>query len=126
MLERHPNLQVTAVAASERSEGKPYSQACAWKLPGEMPAGVKQLRVQAPQPPLDCDIICSSLPADMAHSVEEAFARVGYPVISNSSAWRMHADVPLLIPEVNHQHLGLLEVQRAGRGFAKGGFLVTN
>jgi aspartate-semialdehyde dehydrogenase len=126
MLERHPQFRVTAVAASDRSEGKPYAQACAWRLPGEMPEAVRMLLVQAPQPPLDCDVIFSSLPADMAWATEEAFARAGYPVISNSSAWRMEDDVPLLIPEVNPTHLRLLETQAGGRGFAKGGFLVTN
>jgi len=126
MLERHPQFEVTAVAASERSENKAYAEACSWHLPGEMPQFVKPLRVQAPQPPLDCDVIFSSLPAEMAQAVEEDFARAGYPVISNSSSWRMSADVPLLIPEVNHDHLRLLEAQRASRAFAKGGFIVTN
>ena len=126
MLERHPQFEVTAVAASERSESKPYAEACSWRLPGEMPHSVKPLRVQAPQPPLDCELIFSSLPSGMAQSVEEGFARAGYPVISNSSACRMQKDVPLLIPEVNHAHLRLLDAQRASRGFANGGFIVTN
>lgn len=126
LLERHPQFQVTAVAASERSESKPYVEACSWRLPGEMPELVKLLRVQAPLPPLDCDVVFSSLPSDSALASEEAFARAGYPVISNSSPWRMHADVPLLIPEVNHEHLRLLEAQRASRAFANGGFIVTN
>jgi len=125
ILERHPHFRVTALAASDRSEGKPYAQACTWRLPGEIPEGVKPLRVQAPLPPLACDLIFSSLPAEMAKETEEAFARTGYPVISNSSAWRMENDVPLLIPEVNPSHLRLLEAQRC-RGFAKGGLLVTN
>lgn len=126
MLERHPQFEVTAVAASERSENRPYTEACSWKLPGGMPDYVKPLRIQAPQPPLDCDLVFSSLPAGMAQTVEEGFARAGYPVISNSSACRMQGDVPLLIPEVNHTHLRLLEVQRASRGFANGGLIVTN
>jgi len=126
MLERHPQFEVTAVAASERSESKPYAKACSWRLSGDMPDFVKPLRVQAPEPPLDCDLIFSSLPSTMAQAVEEDFARAGYPVISNSSACRMQKDVPLLIPEVNHAHLQLLDVQRTSRGFAKGGFLVTN
>lgn len=126
MLERHPQFVVTAVAASERSEDKPYAEATTWRLPSEMPESVKPLRVEAPQPPLECDIIFSSLPSEIAQASEEAFARAGYPVISNSSPCRMHADVPLLIPEVNHDHLRLIDAQRASRGFAKGGFLVTN
>jgi aspartate-semialdehyde dehydrogenase len=91
-----------------------------------MPEFVKSLRVQAPQPPLDCDLVFSSLPTETAQTVEEGFARAGYAVISNSSACRMQNDVPLLIPEVNHEHLRLLDVQRASRGFARGGFIVTN
>jgi aspartate-semialdehyde dehydrogenase len=126
MLERHPQFRVTAVAASDRSEGKPYAEACTWRLAGEIPESVKSLQVVTPKPPLDCDVIFSSLPAESARATEEAFAREGFPVISNSSAWRMEADVPLLIPEVNHEHLRLLEKQRASRGFAKGGMLVTN
>jgi aspartate-semialdehyde dehydrogenase len=126
MLEHHPQFEVTAAAASDRSEGKAYAKACTWRLVGEMPTAVGKLRVEAPRPPLDCDLIFSSLPAEMAQSVEEEFAGAGYPVISNSSACRMQKDVPLLIPEVNHEHLRLIEVQRATRGFRPGGFIVTN
>jgi aspartate-semialdehyde dehydrogenase len=126
MLEHHPQFEVTAVAASDRSEGKAYAKACTWRLVGEMPTAVGNLRVEAPRPPLDCDLIFSSLPAEMAQNVEEEFARAGYPVISNSSACRMQKDVPLLIPEVNHEHLRMIEVQRAARGFRPGGFIVTN
>lgn len=126
LLENHPQFEVTAVAASDRSLGKTYAEACAWRLAGEMPASVKSLTLQPPQPPLDCDIVFSSLPGDIARESEESFARAGYPVISNSSAFRMDADVPLLIPEVNHEHLSLLQVQRAGRGFKEGGMIVTN
>ena len=89
-----------------------------------MPATVKSMLVQAPSPPLDCDLVFSSLPGDIARQTEEAFAQAGYPVISNSSAFRMDTDVPLLIPEVNHEHLALLDAQRAR--YASGGFIVTN
>jgi aspartate-semialdehyde dehydrogenase len=118
LLERHPSFTVTALAASERSQGKPYREACTWRLPGEMPAGVRDLPVRSPEPPLDCDVVFSSLPADIARQVEGDFARAGYPVISNSSAYRMDDGVPLVIPEVNPEHLGLV---RGG-----GGFIVTN
>jgi aspartate-semialdehyde dehydrogenase len=126
MLDQHPQFEVTAVAASDRSENKTYAEACAWRLPGGMPEFAHSLRILAPEPPLDCDLVFSSLPAEMAQTVEEGFALAGYPVISNSSACRMQSDVPLVIPEVNHGHLRLLDVQRASRGFAKGGFIVTN
>jgi aspartate-semialdehyde dehydrogenase len=90
-----------------------------------MPARVAALVVSAPQPPLDCDLIFSSLPGEMARATEDAFARAGYPVISNSSAFRMDEDVPLVIPEINHEHLALVETQRRTRGYERG-YIVTN
>jgi len=125
LLENHPQFEITALAASDRSAGKPFSQACAWKLAGAMPEYVKDIVVTPIEPPLDCDLVFSSLPSNVARETEEAFARAGYPVISNSSAYRMDEDVPLLIAEINHEHLGLIEVQRRKRGFDKG-FIVTN
>lgn len=113
------------MAASDRSVGKPYSEACAWKLPGSMPANVRDIMVQPIEPPLECDIVFSSLPSSVARETEEAFARAGYPVISNSSSYRMDEDVPLLIAEINPDHVGLIEQQRQRRGFTKG-FIVTN
>jgi len=124
LLESHPQFEVTALAASDRSQGKAYAAACAWRLTGEMPLPVRSLVVQAPTPPLDCDLVFSSLPGDIARESEGSFAQAGYPVISNSSAYRMDSDVPLLIPEINHEHLGLLETQR--RSNSSGGFIVTN
>lgn len=125
LLDAHPQFEITALAASDRSVGKPYSEACAWKLPGSIPASVRDITVQPIAPPLDCDIVFSSLPSSVARETEEAFARAGYPVISNSSSYRMDEDVPLLIAEINHEHLGLIETQRKNRGFTKG-FIVTN
>lgn len=125
LLEGHPQFELTALAASDRSQGKAYSEACAWRLPGEMPQSVRSLKVEPPAPPLECEIVFSSLPGDIAREAEEGFARAGYAVISNSSALRMDEDVPLLIPEINHEHLALLDVQRSRRGFDKG-FVVTN
>ncbi len=125
LLDGHPQLEMTAMAASDRSVGKSYSEACAWKLPGKIPASVRDIVVTPIEPPLDCDIIFSSLPSSVARETELAFARAGYPVISNSSSYRMDEDVPLLIAEINHEHLGLIEKQRENRGFTKG-FIVTN
>ena len=125
LLEDHPQFEVTALAASDRSQGKPYAQACAWRLAGEMPEYVKALVVEAPRPPLDCDLVFSSLPSGAAREVEDAFARSGYPVISNSSAFRMEENVPLLIPEINAGHLALIDAQRRSRGYEQG-FIVTN
>jgi aspartate-semialdehyde dehydrogenase len=124
LLEDHPQFEITALAASGNSQGKMYKDACAWRLPGEMPEAVRSLMVEAPRPPLDCDLVFSSLPGAVAREAEEAFALSGYAVISNSSAFRMDEDVPLLIPEVNHDHLQLIERQRAERGHS--GFIVTN
>lgn len=120
MLEGHPQFAITAVAASDRSAGKAFAEACTWRLPGDVPTGVRGLIVQRPEPPLDCDLVLSSLPNEMARDVEGCFAAAGYPVLSNSSAYRMDDDVPLVVPEVNPDHLAVLE-RRSGRGF-----VVTN
>ena len=125
LLEGHPQFEITALAASDRSAGKPYAEACAWKLSGEIPESVGVIEVSPIAPPLDCEIVFSSLPSNVARETEESFARAGYPVISNSSCYRMDEDVPLLIPEINHEHVGLIETQRQRRGFGKG-FIVTN
>jgi aspartate-semialdehyde dehydrogenase len=120
LLDGHPQFRVTAVAASDRSLGRPYAEACRWRLPGEVPAAVRDLPLEPPEPPLDCDVVFSSLPAEVAGPVEARFAAAGYPVISNSSAHRMDDAVPLLIPEVNPEHLALLDRARGA------GFIVTN
>src|SRR6266568_6534868 len=122
LLERHPQFTVTALAASDRSQGRPYADACAWRLPGEAPDAVRSLVVQAPEPPLDCDLVFSSLPSDVAGPVETRFARAGYPVLTNSSPHRMDEAVPLLIPEVNPDHLALLDACKQ----TGGGFIVAN
>ncbi|HSE33924.1 MAG TPA: aspartate-semialdehyde dehydrogenase [Pyrinomonadaceae bacterium] len=124
LLDDHPQFEITALAASDRSQGKQYSEACSWRLNGAMPRAVRSLVVQPPHPPLDCDLVFSSLPGDIARETEDSFAKAGYPVISNSSAFRMDVNVPLLIPEVNHDHVALLEQQR--RQYSSGGFIVTN
>src|SRR6184192_4455626 len=122
LLERHPQFTVTALAASDRSQGRPYVEACAWRLPGAVPDAEGGLVVQPPEPPLDCDLVFSSLPSDIAGPVETRFARAGYRVLTNSSAHRMDDAVPLLIPEVNPDHLALLDACK-GTG---GGFIVAN
>ncbi len=121
LLQSHTQFEITALAASGRSQSKSYAEACTWLLAGEMPVAIRSLVVHPPEPPLDCDLVFSSLPGDIAREVEGNFARAGYPVISNSSAFRMDHDVPLLIPEVNHEHLSLIETQNYDKGF-----IVTN
>ncbi|HEX3282965.1 MAG TPA: aspartate-semialdehyde dehydrogenase [Pyrinomonadaceae bacterium] len=125
LLEDHPQFQITALAASDRSQGKTFAEACTWRLAGAMPEFVRSLQVQAPEPPLDCDLVFSSLPGDIARETESSFAAAGYPVISNSSAFRMDHDVPLLIPEINPEHLALIGAQKKS-GDGQHGFIVTN
>ncbi len=125
MLRNHPWFEVSALAASDRSEGKRFADVCNWKLPFEMPDAVKEIKVYACKPPLDCDVVISSLPSDIAVEAEAAFAAAGLPVISNSSSYRMHEDVPLVVPEINPDHLDIIPVQRRNRGYDKG-YLVTN
>ncbi len=125
MLRHHPYFEVTALAASDRSEGKRFVEACSWKLPFEMPDAVKNIKVQAIKPPLDCDVVISSLPSNLALETEGAFAAAGYPVISNSSSYRMHPDVPLVVPEINPDHLDIIPQQKKNRGYDNG-YIVTN
>lgn len=125
LLQGHPQFEISALAASDRSAGKPYSECCAWKLSGTIPESVRDIMVQPIEPPLDCEIVFSSLPSNVARDTENAFSLAGYPVISNSSSFRMDEDVPLLIPEINPDHLALIEVQRQNRGYSSG-FIVTN
>ncbi|MEW6733800.1 MAG: aspartate-semialdehyde dehydrogenase [Acidobacteriota bacterium] len=125
LLENHPQFEITALAASDRSETQCFIDACSWKLSTPMPEQVHTMIVQPCRPPLDCDLIFSSLPSSIAGGIEEEFARAGYPVISNSSNHRMAADVPLLVPEINADHIKLIDVQRVRREWQKG-FIVTN
>jgi aspartate-semialdehyde dehydrogenase len=125
MLRDHPDFEVSALAASDRSEGKRYADACTWRLPFDMPASVAEIRVGPCEPPLDCDLVVASLPSDIAVEAEAAFAAAGYPVISNSSAYRMADDVPLVVPEINPDHVKLVEEQKRRRGYDRG-FILTN
>jgi aspartate-semialdehyde dehydrogenase len=77
LLENHPQFEVTAVAASDRSQGKKYGEACTWRLAGEVPTAARTMTVQAPTPPLDCDLVFSSLPGDIARETEGSFAAAG-------------------------------------------------
>src|SRR5437763_15540145 len=88
LLERHPQFTVTALAASDRSQGRPYAEACAWRLPGAAPDGVRGRMVQAPGPPLDCDAVFSSLPSAVPRPVWTRFALAGCPVLTN---WAPHS-----------------------------------
>jgi aspartate-semialdehyde dehydrogenase len=121
LLAGHPWLELTALAASQRSAGRSYGEAVHWLEAAPLPAEVAALPVLAAEPPLECDLVISALDAEAAREIEPAFAAAGYPVFSNASAHRMRPDVPLLVPEVNPDHLRLVERQPFG-----GGFIVTN
>ncbi len=121
----HPWFELAVLAASDASAGRRYGDACRWLLSSDMPPGVADMVVQETAPGIDCDLVFSALPGDLAGSVEEAFAEAGYGVFSNASAHRQDPDVPLLIPEVNPGHLALVPAQRARRGWDRG-FIVTN
>ena len=111
LLENHPYFEVREVAASERSAGKKYAQAVNWFLPGQPPESVKEMIIKPAEANLDCRLVFSGLDASVAGEVETAFAQAGYMVVSNSKNHRIDTDVPLLIPEVNPDHLNLIEKQ---------------
>jgi len=126
-LKDHPWFELTSLAASERSAGKKYSEAARWRLESEMPESVGEMRVVNVNPKeVEADVVFSALPSDEAKKVELEFAAAGFAVASNASAYRMAADVPLLIPECNHEHLDVVKVQQENRGWENGGFLATN
>ncbi|OPY29928.1 MAG: Aspartate-semialdehyde dehydrogenase [Methanocella sp. PtaU1.Bin125] len=125
MLAGHPWFEITALAASERSAGKPYEEVAKWRLDTTMPEEVRKMKVVPTKPEaMDVDIVFSAMPAEEALKVEADFAKAGVIVSSNASSWRMEKDVPLMIPEVNPEHLGLIDVQRKKRKWD--GAIVTN
>lgn len=125
LLENHPWFELTEVAGSDRTAGRAYGEAVHWLLPTPIPEKVKALIVKECLPTLNCRLVLSALPADVARSVELEFARAGYVVSSNASAFRLEPDVPLVIPEVNPDHLRLIPRQQQQRQFDRG-FLITN
>jgi aspartate-semialdehyde dehydrogenase len=124
LLANHPWFELTEVAASERSAGKRYRDATRW-IEGEMPARVADLVIKNSRASeISAQIVFSALDSNVAGDIEEEFARAGKLVLSNARNHRMEADVPLVIPEVNGDHLALLDTQRAHRGWT--GAIVTN
>jgi aspartate-semialdehyde dehydrogenase len=119
----HPQLRVVGVAASERSVGKPYREACTWRLPGAPFGEVGDLEVLPCEPaamPSQARVALSALDRVPALAIEAAFRDAGYAVVSNASAWREDPLVPLVIPEVNPEHLRLISKQPGA------GYIVTN
>jgi aspartate-semialdehyde dehydrogenase len=127
LLDGHETFEIAALTASEDSAGESYRDAAKWRVNTPIPDDVAEMTVGATTPeavPEDVDLLFSSLPSSVAAAVEPEFLEAGYVVSSNSSNDRMAPDVPLTIPEVNPEHLELIEVQRDERGWD--GALIKN
>jgi aspartate-semialdehyde dehydrogenase len=123
LLDSHPAFEVVEVAASDRSAGKPFREACTWRLPGEIPKVVSDLVVANCDGPFRSKLLFSGLDSSVAGEIETRLSKQGAAVVSNSRNHRMDADVPLLIPEVNPDHIEAVTLQRKRTG---GGYIVTN
>ncbi|MCD6593728.1 aspartate-semialdehyde dehydrogenase [Candidatus Bathyarchaeota archaeon] len=128
LLQGHPWFEISVLAASERSAGKKYKEACKWRMETPMPEAVEDMTVvntnlKEVKQAGNVDFVFSALPGSVAGPIEEEFA-VEYPVVSKASAHRMKSDVPLIIPEVNPDHLQLISVQKKNRGW--NGFISTD
>ena len=124
LLEDHPWFEVTWLAASDRSSGKTYGEAARWRLDTPLPERIAGMTVSPADPEGAPKIVFASVDAAIAREMEPKFAAAGCAVISNSSAFRMAPDVPLVLPEVNAGHLRMVEDQPWRR--QSGGFIVTN
>lgn len=124
-LKDHPWFNLTWLGASDRSAGKPYHEATVWRLGGETPAYVRDIVVSESKPAAGAPkLMFSAMDASVATEIEQAFAAAGHIVVSNSRNHRMDADVPLLVPEINADHLALIPLQQRQRGWK--GQIVTN
>ena len=123
-LRNHPWFELTWVGASDRSAGKKYADATNWRLDGEMPETVRNLTVQESAPKNAPRLVFSAMDASVATEIERAFAQAGHVVVSNSKNHRMEPDVPLLVPEINADHLKVVPLQQRRRGWK--GQIVTN
>jgi len=123
-LQGHPWFDLTWLGASDRSAGKPYREATSWRLSGTMPANVRDIVVSDSKPGNAPKLLFSAMDASVATEIEQAFAGAGHMIVSNSRNHRMDEDVPLLVPEINADHLRLLPLQEKKRGWK--GSIVTN
>jgi aspartate-semialdehyde dehydrogenase len=123
-LKDHPWFDLTWLGASDRSAGKPYREATTWRLGGETPAYVRDMIVSDSKPDTAPQLMFSAMDASVATEIEQAFAASGRTIVSNSRNHRMDADVPLLVPEINPEHLNLIPEQQKHRGWK--GQIVTN
>jgi aspartate-semialdehyde dehydrogenase len=124
MLEHHPWFEVAWLAASDRSEGRLYGEAARWKMKTPMPSNLAKMKISPATPDGATKIIFAALDASIAAEMEPRFAAAGCIVVTNSSALRMQSDVPLVIPEVNPDHIQIVECQSWRK--KSGGFVVTN
>lgn len=124
-LQNHPWFEITWMGASDRSAGKPYREATGWRLDGTMPSGVQHLEVNECKPVAGVPrLVFSSMDASVATEIEREFAAAGHIVVSNSRNHRMEPDVPLLIPDVNPEHVKIIPHQQRVRGWK--GQIATN
>jgi len=123
-LEDHPWFEIAWLAASERSAGKSYAEACSWRMKTPMPKRVARMKVSEAKAEGAPKVVFAALDAAFAAKLEPEFAEAGIAVISNSSALRMVEDVPLVIPEVNPEHIELIKTQKTYK--KNGGYVVTN
>jgi aspartate-semialdehyde dehydrogenase len=124
LLANHPWFTVDWLGASQRSEGKAFRDAAAWRLPSDLPEAIAGKVVEAATPGRAPRLVFSGLDSSVAGEIEAAFASAGHIVVSNSRNYRMFDTVPLLIPEVNAEHLALLDVQEQAQGWK--GRILTN
>jgi aspartate-semialdehyde dehydrogenase len=128
LLQEHPWFKIEVLAASERSAGKKYKDACTWTMKSNLPREIAEMsvantNVESVEKAGNVDFVFSALPGDLAGPVESEFA-AKYPVFSKASAHRMDNDVPLIIPEVNPDHVALIPIQKKARGWK--GFISTD
>jgi aspartate-semialdehyde dehydrogenase len=123
LLESHPWFEVAEVAASDRSAGKSFAEACTWRLPGAPPGAVAKLTVGSIEGPFRSKLLFSGLDSSVAGEAESALASKGHAVVTNSRNHRMDPDVPLLVPEINPDHLDAVAGQKRRHS---GGYIVTN
>jgi len=117
LLADHPWFEVAALAASSASAGRPYADATRWREPVALSPSLAGMVIRECTPPLPAPIVFSALDAEVAGPIELAFARAGAYVVTNARTHRLEADVPLLIPEANADHLELIDFQREARGW---------
>lgn len=125
LLDNHPWFQI-AELVGKSSAGKRYGDAVNWILDSEPPANIVDMVVKPLDSDLESLLVFSALPKEAALDREPELATQGHVVCTNASAYRMTPDVPLLLPEVNHEHVGLIDVQRANRGWSTGALIANS